>query len=77
MWLLKGMFVGAGVFAIFSVFYLYRRFYSYIPDAPKGVVTTVDVRAILHSTVQSPLYWAAFWLTVATACILMRLLQKP
>jgi hypothetical protein len=75
MWLAKGVFVGAGIFMVFSVFYLYWHIYSRIPESVVGTVS-VDMRSIQHLTTQSPLYWTAFCLTVATACVCMKLLQK-
>jgi hypothetical protein len=75
MWLLKGVLVGAGIFLVFSVLYLYRHIYSQIP---KNIgLVSIDIRSILVLTVQSSLYWVAFCLTIAAACVCMRLLQRP
>ncbi len=75
MWLAKGVFVGAGIFLVFSVFYLYWHIYSRIPKSVVGTVS-VDIRSIRHLTTQSPLYWTAFCLTLAAACVCMKLLQR-
>jgi uncharacterized membrane protein len=75
MWLVKGVFVGAGIFLVFSVFYLYWHIYSRIPKPDVGTAS-VDIRSIQLLTTQSPLYWTAFCLTVAAACVCMKLLQR-
>ena len=77
MYIVKGVFVGAGLFLLFSVLYLNRLIYSHIPKPVYvGTVTTVDIRSILSLTTQRPLYWVAFVLTIVTACVCMRLLQR-
>jgi len=77
MYIVKGVFVGAGLFLLFSVFYLNGLIYSHIPKpVDVGTVTTVDIRSILSLTTQRPLYWVAFVLMIVTACVCMRLLQR-
>ncbi len=73
MWLVKGIFIGGGIFILFSAFRLYRIF-SRFPKVPQGTTTTIDIRSF-HGFI-SPLSFMAFFLIVAAACVCMKLLQR-
>ena len=69
MWIPKGILLGTAFSFIATVIYLL----IYLPLKPGRAIALSAIRGL---TVQSPLYWVAFVVVLALACILMRVWQR-
>jgi hypothetical protein len=69
MWLIKGVFFGLLIFIFFTVIY----FFVFMGPPRQGVA--IDLSVIKMNTIDQPLYWVAFIFTMATSCVIARLLN--
>ncbi len=70
MWIVKGLLAGIGVFAVFSVIYVI------VMAGGVRQNVAIEIHTLKSWTSQSLLYWAAFGLTLATACVFSKLLSR-
>lgn len=71
MWMLKGIGFGLLTFAVFFVIYFVRVIAGGLrPNVAIGL------SALTGSTIYRPLFWLAFVLTLVSACVYARLIQR-
>jgi ABC-type antimicrobial peptide transport system permease subunit len=71
MQILKGAFLGVGIFLVLSILYFLFGL-RYQLGIPKGAQFAVDIRVIKAMTLTSPVFWIAF-----AACLVVSVNRRP